>query len=77
MQNQDYQWFLDNYSRLFSEYGNSFVAIKDRKVLGSYSSYRDAVNETKEKEELGTFIVQRCNGSETAYTGCIASMNFM
>lgn len=35
----EYKWFLTNYSDLFKEYGDSFLAIKDEAVLGTYSSY--------------------------------------
>ena len=77
MQKSDYEWFLKNYDSLFQEYGQSFLVIKDSKVLGSYSSYADGVNRTLEHEPLGTFIVQFCNGNDSAYTNHIASMNFM
>ena len=39
----EYKWFLTNYSDLFKEYGDSFLAIKDEAVLGTYSSYADGV----------------------------------
>ena len=57
MQNE-YQWFLDNYSDLFRQYGTSFLAIKNKTVLGVYRSYAEGVRKTLLKEEAGTFIVQ-------------------
>lgn len=76
MQKDDFKWFLKNYDDLFKKYGSTFLAIKDKKVLGSYSSYADGVNQTLKSEPLGTFIVQFCNGNESAYTNYISSMNF-
>ena len=76
MQSQDYEWFLSNYSDIFEKYGDTYLAIKNQKVLGSYPSYAEGVRQTQKHEELGTFIVQHCNGNETGYTNYIASMNF-
>ena len=74
MQDQDFRWFIDNYNELFKEYGVSFLAIKNKRVLGSYNSYSEAVDKTAEQEPLGTFIVQKCNGEESAYTNHIATI---
>lgn len=77
MQNQDFKWFLDNYNDIYSTYGVSYVAIKDKKILGVYSSYAEAVTVTSATEPPGTFIVQKCTGDEGGYTNYIASMNFV
>lgn len=74
MQERDFKWFIDNYDDLFAKYGVSFLAIKSEQVLGSFSSYSEAVNKTMETEPLGTFIVQECNGTEAAYTNYIATV---
>lgn len=76
MQDRDYDWFLSNYNFIFDEYGSSYVAIKNRRVLGSYRSYAEGVRETMKKHKLGSFIVQLCNGDPSGYTGYIASMDF-
>lgn len=67
MQDSDYQWFLENYSELYDEFGASFLAIKNKNILGVYSTYADGVRETLRSEEIGTFIVQECNGNSSAY----------
>lgn len=77
MQEKDYQWFLDNYDRLYKQYGQKYLAIKNKMIIGVYSSYADAVNNTKQTEELGSFIVQYCNGDDTAYTNRIYSLNLV
>jgi hypothetical protein len=76
-QEADYKWFLDNYRMLYEEYGISYLAIKDKKVLGSYQSYAEALHETEKAEPIGSFIIQYCNGNETGYTNYIASMFVM
>lgn len=74
MQEQDFKWFLDNYNKLFEKYGVSFLAIKNRQVLGSYRNYADAVKETAKTDLIGSFIVQKCDGTEAAFTNYIATV---
>ena len=45
--------------------------IKDKDILGEYDNARDALNNTR--EELGSFIVQECNGDASAYTDIITT----
>ena len=75
--NEDYKWFVDNYDELCRKYGDSFLSIKNKSVLCSYSSYADAVRETRKTEKPGTFIVQECLSSGDVPKCYIASMNFM
>ena len=77
MQEMDYKWFLNNYNSLFEEFGPQYLSIKDKKVLGAYPTYADAVRATVKTEELGSFIVQYCNGKENAYTNYISSLNLI
>lgn len=76
MQESDYKWFIENYDSLFKHYGNAFLAIKDKRVLGVYSSYAEGVRKTSEAEEMGSFIVQKCNGDTSGYTNYISSIVF-
>lgn len=70
----DFNWFLDNYQFLFEKYGHKYLTIKNKTVLGAYNTLREAIDNTN--EELGTYIVQECNGNEAAYTNYISSWNF-
>ena len=70
---EDFNWFVENYGQLFKEYGHKFLAIKNKKVIGVYDNVKTAIEKTKETEELGTFIVQECNGTTDAYTNYVAS----
>lgn len=76
-QDKDFEWFLRNYSELFKQYGKKYLVIKNATVLGTYDTPGEAVRKTSQTEELGTFIVQFCNGDESGYTNHITSMNFM
>ena len=71
MQRSDFNWFLNNYNELFKKYGHKYLVIKDETVLGAYDTTRQALDNTDEK--LGTFIIQECNGKESAYTNSVSS----
>ena len=73
MREEDFNWFIQNYMNLYEEYGHKFIAIKNKTVLGVYDDVVEAVSQTSETEEIGSFIVQECNGTETGYTNYIAS----
>lgn len=73
MREEDFNWFIQNYMNLYEKYGHKFIAIKNKTVLGVYDDIVEAVNQTSASEEIGSFIVQECNGAETGYTNYIAS----
>ena len=53
---------------MYKKYGTGYLAIKNKKVLGVYKTYAEGVKNTLKTEEMGSFIIQLCNGSESAYT---------
>lgn len=67
----DFKWFQRNNAKLYAKYGCSYLAIKNKKVLGVFSSYAEGVRETANTEKLGTFIVQHCTGDKSGYTNYI------
>lgn len=76
MQDRDFDWFLQNYDELYKRYGNSYLAIKDQNVIGSFQTYADGVRGASLIAAPGSFIVQHCDGTPDAYTNYIASTNF-
>lgn len=65
---RDFDWFVANRERLYEEYGESYIVVKNMAVIGVYSSHAEGVNETSKTEDLGTFIVQHCTADESGYT---------
>jgi hypothetical protein len=65
--NKDFEYFVNNYQKIFNKYGHKFIVIKNQKILGVYDDIDDAVDETVKTEEIGTFIVQECTGDTLAY----------
>lgn len=73
---EDFEWYMMNCAELFAEFGDKYVVIKGKKVLGAYDSYGEGVRAAQKTEPLGSFIVQKCGNDESAYTNYISSMNF-
>ena len=67
-QHDDFEWFKENYAFLFEKYGACFLAIRNNQVVGSFTSYSEAVSNMRKKVAMGDFIVQECNGNESAYS---------
>ena len=77
MQDTDYEWFLENYEKLFQKHGNCFVVIKNKQVIGVYKDYSEGVINTLKSEELGSFIVQKCHSNKAISTNAyISSIGF-
>lgn len=74
---EDFAWFRQHYKEFQQKYGDSFIVIKNKKILGVYNTYAEGVHATSKNEELGTFIVQQCAQDNEAYNCYIASMNFI
>jgi len=58
MQEQDFDYFLENMDSLYRTYGQKFAAVKNRSILGTYDTFDEALETTLKTEELGTFLVQ-------------------
>lgn len=69
----DFQWFLDNYDNLYQKYGHKVFAIQNKKIIGIFDDKNLAIDEISQTYGLGNFIVQECNGDESAYMCYITS----
>jgi hypothetical protein len=61
----DYQYFLKNRDKLYEEYPDKFLVIKDEKVIGNYDDQVEAYTETTKIHKPGTFIIQNSSPSST------------
>ena len=69
----DFQWFLDNYDNLYNKHGHKFFVIQNKQIIGVFDNKNVAIDITSKTHEIGTFIVQECNGDESAYMCYITS----
>lgn len=64
----DFDYFLKNYDNLFKQYGRCYMAIRNKRVLGTFRTVKEAVNALKPEFPIGSYILQECDGTEEAYT---------
>lgn len=55
----EFQYYLDHQAELAAQYEGAVIVIKDRRVIGAYSSEIEAIRQTE--HALGTFLVQPCS----------------
>jgi len=58
--NKLYKWFTENIEDLYKKYGQKFLVIKDKTIIGDYETFQEAFRETMKIEKIGTFIIQEC-----------------
>lgn len=68
MLKDEFEWYLKNQKELAEKHNGKFLVIKDQKVIGVYDIELEAVEETSKKEELGTFLVQKCEPGDASFT---------
>lgn len=73
LRHSDFQWFVKNHKPLYEIYGEAYLAIKNKLVIGVYKSFAEGIHETEKREPLGTFIIQYNNGTPSGYTTCIGA----
>ena len=70
-------WFVENYDSLYAKYGRCYLVIKDCSVIASYNDIRSAHDETRKIFEPGTFNIQYCDGSPSAYCAFISGLEIL
>ena len=74
---ENYEWFKENLHELEKLYGDKYVVIKGKRVIGDYPSWEAALNDMKGKEAIGTFIIQLCTSDESKTTATIVTPFFL
>ena len=67
-QTQDFKWYIENLKDLYDIYGDAYLVIMDKTVLGKYKTFIEGVNEIKARNLEGRAIVQKCGHDKSAYT---------
>lgn len=65
---KEFEYYLAHQDELVKRYNGKFVVIKSKSVIGAFDTEREAIEKTREKEELGTFLVQECEPGSGGYT---------
>lgn len=65
---KEFQYYKDHQAELVEKFEGQFVVIKDGEVLGTFPSYEDAYREAGKDHEVGTFLIQKVEPGDAAYT---------
>lgn len=65
---KEFNYYLENQQKLVEQYHGKFIVIKNCKVIGVYDNELEAIEKTSKKEQLGTFLVQKCEPGSDSYT---------
>lgn len=63
---KEFEYFLAHKKELLEKYNGQFIVIRDHKVIGAYRNELEAVTETRQRYELGTFLVQKVEPGDDA-----------
>lgn len=69
--NDDFEYFISIYQDLYKKYGHKYIALKNKEILGVFTTPKEAIHHLSNQYILGTYIIQECNGDESAYTASI------
>ncbi|MBU0607077.1 MAG: hypothetical protein KKI08_04285 [Armatimonadetes bacterium] len=72
---REFQYFLDHQKELVARYRGKVLVIKDEQVIGTYDTALEAVRETSQEHEPGTFLVQECKPGAAAYTAVFCGLH--
>ena len=65
---KELNYYIENQDKLVEKYNGKYIVIKNCAVIGAYDSALEAIENTKQKHQLGTFIVQKCEPGKESYT---------
>ena len=65
---QEFEYYLAHQDELVREHNDKVIVLKGQAVIGVYDSDLEAVRQTTQEHELGTFLVHRCGPGIANYT---------
>ena len=70
---RELQYFKDNQAELVSRYNGQILVLMGDKVVGVYPSALQAYLDASEKYKPGSYMIQKCEPGEDAYTVTLSS----
>ena len=68
MLDKEFKYYIDHQDELVKKYDGKYIVIVGEEVVGSYDSEFEAYDASKEKYELGSFLIQHVSSGEENYT---------
>ena len=64
----EFKYYLANQSEFVKQFDGRFITLRGTEVFGPFGSEIEAISEAQKKWELGTFLVQKVEPGDSAYT---------
>jgi hypothetical protein len=64
----EFKYYLANQGEFVKQFNGRFIAMKGMTVLGPFQNEIEAISEAQKEWELGTFLVQKVEPGDSAYT---------
>jgi hypothetical protein len=68
MLEKEFKYYLENQNELVKIFNGKYIVIIENQVVDSYDSELEAYVTSKEKYELGTFLIQYVEPGKNNYT---------
>jgi hypothetical protein len=68
MLDKEFQYYINNQNDLVKRYNGRYVVIVGEQVKGDYDDYSQALSNSLNEYEMGTFLVQKCSPGDKDYT---------
>ena len=65
---KEFNYYVEHQDELVKKHNGKYVVIRDSKVVGAFDTELEAIENSAEKYELGTFLVQKCEPGSASYT---------
>jgi hypothetical protein len=65
---EEFEYYINNQDELVKKYNGKIIVIKNKSVIGTYDSEKEAIEKTLINNEMGTFIVQKCEPGTESYS---------
>lgn len=70
-------FFKSNQDSLVEKYKGKVLVLRNKEVVGVYSTTLEAYSEAKKSFALGTFMIQPCAPGPEAYTVTISTLGLL
>lgn len=64
----EFDYYLAHQDELVKQYNGKHIVLKEHRVIGVFDDPASAVLETQKTHQLGTFLVQKVEPGQAAYT---------
>lgn len=69
---REFQYFIDNQTELVRQFNDKTLVLRNEEIVGVYDTPFEAYLDAISKFEPGSFMIQKCEPGEDAYTATLS-----